>query len=124
MPPKKGGKAKKSKQSAKPAWMADEVWAVSQDLPALLNSFAGIKSDKPAKSDKSAKSDKAAPPGKGSKAEPLPNIPKAQVSLARLGCSAVSSLQHEQEIAASEHHGATSAAHSVRASLAHSYSRS
>ncbi|KAA6420955.1 MAG: hypothetical protein FRX49_09096 [Trebouxia sp. A1-2] len=81
MPPKAGGKAKKSKKSAKPAWMADDVWAVSQDLPALLNSFAGIKSDKPAKSDKSAKSDKAAPPGKGSKAEPLPNIPKAQAGL-------------------------------------------
>jgi len=124
MPPKAGGKAKKSKKSAKPAWMADDVWAVSQDLPALLNSFAGTKSDKPAKSDKSVKSDKAAPPGKGSKAEPLPNIPKAQVSLAHFGPSAVNSLQPEQGIAASEHHKATVAAHSVPASLAHSYSRS
>lgn len=90
--------------------MADDVWAVSQDLPALLNSFAGIKSDKPAKSDKSAKSDKAAPPGKGSKAEPLPNIPKAQVSLAPFDSSTVKSLQHEQEITASEYHNATVAA--------------
>ena len=82
MPPKAGGAAKKSKKSAKPEWMSDDVWAVSQDLPSLLYSFAGIKSDKPAKADKSAKSDKAAPPGKGGKSakpEPLPNIPKAQV---------------------------------------------
>lgn len=82
MPPKAGGKAKKSKKSAKPAWMADDIWAVSQDLPALLNSFAGIKSDKPAKSDTPAKSDKVAAPGKGAKGgkpEPLPNIPKVQV---------------------------------------------
>ena len=76
MPPKAGGKAKKSKKSAKPAWMADDIWAVSQDLPALLNSFAGIKSDKPAKSDKVAAPGKGA---KGGKPEPLPNIPKVQV---------------------------------------------
>ncbi len=118
MPPKKGGKAKNSKKSAKPAWMADDVWAVSQDLPALLNSFAGIKSDKP------AKSDKAAAPGKGSKAEPLPNIPKAQVSLAPFGPSTVKTLQHEQGIAAAKHHNATVAAHSVNASLAHTHCRS
>jgi len=124
MPPKAGGKAKKSKKSAKPAWMADDVWAVSQDLPTLLNSFAGTKSDKPAKSDKSVKSDKAAPPGKGSKAEPLPNIPKAQVLLARFAPSTVKSLQHEQGIATCEHHNATDAAHSIDASLAHSYGRS
>lgn len=82
MPPKKDGKAKKSKKSAKPEWMADDVWAVKQDLPALLNSFAGVKSDKPSKSDKGGKSDKPATPGKAGKAakpEPLPNIPKAQV---------------------------------------------
>ena len=82
MPPKAGGAAKKSKKSAKPEWMSDDVWAVSQDLPSLFNSFAGIKSDKPAKSDKSAKPDKAAPAGKGGKStkpEPLPYIPKAQV---------------------------------------------
>ncbi len=62
--------------------MSDDVWAVSQDLPALLNSFAGIKSDKPAKAEKPGKSDKPGTPskgGKGSKPEPLPNIPKAQV---------------------------------------------
>ena len=78
MPPKAGGKAKKSKKTPKPEWMSEDVWAVSQDLPSLFNSFAGIKSDKPAKSGKSAA------PGKGSssaKAEPLPNIPKAQVFL-------------------------------------------
>ena len=95
MPPKAAGKAKKSKKSAKPEWMADEVWAVSQDLPALLNSFAGIKSDKPSKSDKGAKNDRPASPGKagkGGKAEPLPNISKAQVPFPRslnpiAGCS-------------------------------------
>ena len=82
MPPKAAGKAKKSKKSAKPDWLSDDVWAVSQDLPALLNSFAGIQSDKPAKSDKGGKTEKAAASGKGgkgAKAEPLPNIPKAQV---------------------------------------------
>lgn len=83
MPPKAGGKAKKAKKSKKPAWMADDVWAVSQDLPALLNSFAGIKSDKPAKSDNPAKSDRPGTPGKAGKSgktEPLPSIPKAQVT--------------------------------------------
>lgn len=82
MPPKAASKAKKSKKTAKPEWMADDVWAVSQDLPALLNSFAGIKSDKPSKADKAGKSDRPATPGKAGKAakpEPLPNIPKAQV---------------------------------------------
>lgn len=82
MPPKAAGKAKKSKKSAKPKWMADDVWAVSQDFPALLNSFAGIKSDKPSKTDKGGKSDRPATPGKAgkaAKAEALPNIPKAQV---------------------------------------------
>ena len=67
--------------------MADDVWAVSQDLPALLNSFAGIKSDKPSKSGSGAKSDGPASPGKagkGSKAEPLPNISKAQVPFRKL----------------------------------------
>ena len=82
MPPKAAGKVKKSKKSAKPEWMADDVWAVSQDPSALLNSFAGIKSDKPAKADKGGKSERPASPGKGGKAgkaEPLPSIPKAQV---------------------------------------------
>ena len=82
MPPKASGKPKKSKKSAKPGWMADDVWAVSQDLPALLNSFAGIKSDQPSKSKTGGKSDRPATPGKAGKSakpEPLPNIPKAQV---------------------------------------------
>lgn len=84
MPPKASGKAKKSKKSAKPGWMAEDVWAVSQDLPALLNSFAGLKSDQPSKSNKGGKSDRPATPGKagkGAKPEPLPSIPKAQVHL-------------------------------------------
>lgn len=84
MPPKASGKAKKSKKSPKPGWMADEVWAVSQDLPALLNSFAGVKSDQPSKSKPGGKSDRPATPskaGKGAKPEALPNIPKAQVSI-------------------------------------------
>lgn len=93
MPPKAAGKAKKSKKTAKPGWMADEVWAVSQDLPALLNSFVGLKSDQPSKSKAGGKSDRPATPGKagkGAKPEPLPNIPKAQVlSL----CSSGSSLK-------------------------------
>ncbi|KAL3157959.1 hypothetical protein ABBQ32_012360 [Trebouxia sp. C0010 RCD-2024] len=84
MPPKASGKAKKSKKSPKPGWMADEVWAVSQDLPALLNSFAGVKSDQPSKSKPGGKSDRPATPskaGKGAKPEALPNIPKAQAGL-------------------------------------------
>ena len=74
--------------------MADDVWAVSQDLPALLNSFAGIKSDQPSKSKTGGKSDRPATPGKAgksSKPEPLPNIPKAQVFIAALALRSSSS---------------------------------
>ena len=99
MPPKAAKGKTTKKKSSKPEWMSDDVWAVSQDLPLLFNSFAGVKSDKPAKAGKSekpatpSKSEKPAAPGKsekpgapgktaakGGKPEPPPPISKAQVS--------------------------------------------
>lgn len=81
MPPKAAKGKTTKKKSSKPEWMSDDVWAVTQDLPLLFNSFAGIKSDKPAKSGKTDRpATPSKPAAKGGKPEPPPPIPKAQVS--------------------------------------------
>lgn len=107
MPPKAGKGKTTKKKSSKPEWMSEDVWAVSLDLPLLFNSFAGIKSDKPAKSGKSdkaatpGKTDKPATPGKaagkGGKPEPPPPIPKAQV-IQPFMCSTTSLYTLAQEL--------------------------